>query len=125
MPTPPLCHRRYLRDVKGQLQLRSLSTGELRQEFELPGVGSVTGFSGACCCFRVVCCWSVVVGEGEFELPGVGSVTGFSGACRCFCVACQRWWEWDVALAFQSLYQEFELVTSAFRNNQPPSSACL
>jgi len=37
---------RYLRDVRGALQLRSLATGALVREFSLPGVGSVTGFSG-------------------------------------------------------------------------------
>eukprot|EP00200_Dunaliella_tertiolecta_P005806 CAMPEP_0202339224 /NCGR_PEP_ID=MMETSP1126-20121109/1180_1 /ASSEMBLY_ACC=CAM_ASM_000457 /TAXON_ID=3047 /ORGANISM="Dunaliella tertiolecta, Strain CCMP1320" /LENGTH=800 /DNA_ID=CAMNT_0048929749 /DNA_START=75 /DNA_END=2477 /DNA_ORIENTATION=+ len=37
---------RYLRDVRGELQLRSLSTGALQQEFELESVGSVTGVSG-------------------------------------------------------------------------------
>ncbi|KAF5837923.1 prolyl endopeptidase [Dunaliella salina] len=37
---------KYLRDVRGQLQLRSLSTGALQQEFELETVGSVTGVSG-------------------------------------------------------------------------------
>jgi len=37
---------RYLRDVRGQLQLRSLASGTLQQEFELPGVGNVTGISG-------------------------------------------------------------------------------
>jgi len=41
-----VCICRYLHDVRGQLQLRSLSTGELKQNFDLPGVGSVTGFSG-------------------------------------------------------------------------------
>lgn len=43
---PPRHHPRYLRDVQGALQLRSLATGALRREFALPGVGSVTGFSG-------------------------------------------------------------------------------
>ncbi|KAL6754676.1 prolyl oligopeptidase [Haematococcus lacustris] len=37
---------RYLRDVRGALQLRSLASGSLRKEFELPGLGSITGFSG-------------------------------------------------------------------------------
>lgn len=42
------CPCRYLRDVRGALQLRSLSSGMLVKEFVLPGVGSVTGFSGGC-----------------------------------------------------------------------------
>eukprot|EP00878_Enallax_costatus_P029867 GHUV01032432.1.p1 GENE.GHUV01032432.1~~GHUV01032432.1.p1 ORF type:complete len:735 (+),score=227.44 GHUV01032432.1:207-2411(+) len=37
---------RHLRDVKGALARHKLSTGELVQEFDLPGIGSVGGFSG-------------------------------------------------------------------------------
>lgn len=37
---------RWLRDVKSALSRHKLSTGELVQEFELPGIGSVGGFSG-------------------------------------------------------------------------------
>lgn len=37
---------RYLHDVKGKLELRSLSSGALVKELKLPGIGSVSGFSG-------------------------------------------------------------------------------
>eukprot|EP00879_Flechtneria_rotunda_P018448 GHRR01019352.1.p1 GENE.GHRR01019352.1~~GHRR01019352.1.p1 ORF type:complete len:520 (+),score=168.42 GHRR01019352.1:95-1654(+) len=37
---------RHLRDVKSALGLHELSTGKLLQEFQLPGIGSVGGFSG-------------------------------------------------------------------------------
>ncbi|MEW5297596.1 MAG: hypothetical protein WDW36_000797 [Sanguina aurantia] len=37
---------RYLRDVRGVLQLRSLSSGALEKELSLPGVGAVGGFQG-------------------------------------------------------------------------------
>ncbi|KAF8058088.1 Prep [Scenedesmus sp. PABB004] len=37
---------RHLRDVKSALALHRLSTGERVREFELPGIGSVSGFSG-------------------------------------------------------------------------------
>jgi len=37
---------RYLRDVAGVLQLRSLSTGAVLRDLALPGVGSIAGFSG-------------------------------------------------------------------------------
>eukprot|EP01023_Acetabularia_acetabulum_P003193 TRINITY_DN11349_c0_g1_i2.p1 TRINITY_DN11349_c0_g1~~TRINITY_DN11349_c0_g1_i2.p1 ORF type:complete len:835 (-),score=107.60 TRINITY_DN11349_c0_g1_i2:1168-3591(-) len=36
----------YLSDVVDQLELRKLSTGELIKQFEMPYIGSVTGFSG-------------------------------------------------------------------------------
>lgn len=36
----------YLRDVKGVLQLRTLSTGALVRELPVPGVGSISGFTG-------------------------------------------------------------------------------
>ena len=38
---------RYLRDVRGKLELRSLATGGLVTELKLPGIGSVSGFSGS------------------------------------------------------------------------------
>ena len=38
---------RYLRDVCGLLQLHSLSSGALVRALPLPGVGSVSGFSGS------------------------------------------------------------------------------
>jgi prolyl oligopeptidase len=37
----------YLKDVKSSLQLRKFSTGEVIKELELPGIGSVGGFSGS------------------------------------------------------------------------------
>ena len=37
----------YLRDVKGELQLRDFATGALVAELPMPGVGSVGGFSGS------------------------------------------------------------------------------
>ncbi len=42
----PCSALRYLRDVKGALQLRSLATGALREEVQLPGVGSLTSVTG-------------------------------------------------------------------------------
>lgn len=36
----------YLRDVQSALELRSLSSGDLRAVLPLPGIGSVTSFSG-------------------------------------------------------------------------------
>ena len=46
LPRPPSpC--RYLRDVCGLLQLHSLSSGALVRALPLPGVGSVSGFSGS------------------------------------------------------------------------------
>jgi prolyl oligopeptidase len=38
---------RYLHDVRGKLELRSLSTGAFVTELKLPGIGSVSGFSGS------------------------------------------------------------------------------
>ena len=36
----------YLADVRSQLQLRSLATGSLKQSISLPGIGSISSFSG-------------------------------------------------------------------------------
>ena len=36
----------YLSNVHSVLQLRSLATGDMKQEIPLPGLGSVNGFSG-------------------------------------------------------------------------------
>ena len=36
----------WLHNVTSKLELRSLQSGDLRQEVPLPGVGSVRGFSG-------------------------------------------------------------------------------
>lgn len=38
---------RYLRDVRGTLALHRLTDGHLVQEFPLPGIGSIGGFSGS------------------------------------------------------------------------------
>ncbi|KAG7670094.1 putative Prolyl endopeptidase [Nannochloris sp. 'desiccata'] len=37
----------YMKDVKSSLQLRKFSTGEIIKELQLPGIGSVGGFSGS------------------------------------------------------------------------------
>lgn len=51
-PACTLC--RYLRDVLGVLQLRSLSTGELWRELALSCGGSAGSFSGGCSSFNGV-----------------------------------------------------------------------